>query len=463
MEGKMEEKTLLYYYFALYRKRVLIIITVITAVITASIISKTLAPVYEAEALFFIPQLLHRGPSLTSVGEESLSRFSFIPEASEQLHAPYLGILKSRTIVELVHQEFPDKKMEKIKRDVDFKLSDEFMISVFSRDKDPILAAEIANSFVNNFNVILSNYYISNETRDQEMILEEIEETKKKLDKARRAQNNFQRENNIADLDAETEFYISRKSELQILLKKAEIKINENKSKIAALRQQIEKEASAFSSAGILVNSEKLDSLKTSLATNKQKLERLKVRSESKKNREYYIQNKIRNIEQEMNNEILRILKAQIKAPGTFYGNIRQQLVELLVDEQVIKTSIEAYRKAIEEINKKIAVIPSLLAMSDKLEAEIQRNKKVIEHLEISSKEKKMQAKKNVRMAVVVDEATKPDEPTFPNLNLNIIVAIAVSLIGGIIYAFAIDYTEKTKEQRMLQLLKQIENIEKEK
>jgi hypothetical protein len=51
----MKERTLLDYWLVLYRRKWIIGLIVLSAMVTAWILSKTVAPFYEAKAVFFVP------------------------------------------------------------------------------------------------------------------------------------------------------------------------------------------------------------------------------------------------------------------------------------------------------------------------------------------------------------------------------------------------------------------------
>jgi len=55
------------------------------------------------------------------------------------------------------------------------------------------------------------------------------------------------------------------------------------------------------------------------------------------------------------------------------------------------------------------------------------------------------------RSAVVVETALPPSAPVFPNPTINVFMALLLGLLGGVIYAFFLDYIEGMRRMRKVQ------------
>jgi uncharacterized protein involved in exopolysaccharide biosynthesis len=457
----MEEKTLLEYWLVLYKRRWLILFVTLSAMITAGVISKILPPLYEAKALFFVPQTPDVVSYLSSSPEKTMTRSPLVPIASEDPHAPYMGILKSRAIAELVQKESHHKTIRDLKKHVDFSLSNEFMMEVYARDRDPVIAAGIANAFVKYFNQLLSGYSMPILSKNRAMIEEQIRNTKERLTKARQALQEFQQEKKVPDLDAEIRQLISLKMEFQSKFESTEVARQEIESKIAALKDQIRREAALYSLSDFVISSPILEKLRKDLTEVEIKMAGLRAKRTQDTSQEFLIfKNQYSQIKKNINAEIQRILKSQIKRPDTFYEAIRQQLVNLLVEEQRIQASLRAYRIVSDGIAERIQKIPVLIARMDSLEMDIERNKKILKTLEMNLEEAKMQGKRELQVVVVVDEAKPPIDPSFPILWLNVLVAGMAGVIGGIFYSFLVNFLEETRNERIYRLITAIEDSE---
>lgn len=153
--------------------------------ITAGALSKILSPVYEAKAVFFVP----KEPDITTFftsPDEIMARSPLMPTSNEEPHGPYIGILKSKTIAGLVQKDFPHKTVENLmRRDMDFVLSDEYLLEVYARDNNPGLAADIANAYVKYFKQLMGEYSQMSQSERQATIEEEIAKNEKRLSRAK--------------------------------------------------------------------------------------------------------------------------------------------------------------------------------------------------------------------------------------------------------------------------------------
>lgn len=457
----MKDRELLDYWLILYRRKRLIIFVMIAAVATTVAYSFFLPVVYQSKAVFFIPRLPDV-VSFLSFDDKSLKRAPLLPEVAEEPHSPYMGLLKSKALRVLVQKDFPHKTIGDLKSDVDFSLSNEYMIEVYARDLDPVKAAGIANAYVKYLNQLTDSYSRSLTGRHESNIEREIEGAQAKLDNARLQLKEFQEKSSVA-LGEEKSQLVSQKMKLEAEVDANKIGLHENDTKISALQQQIAEEERLITSSDVIVpTSPLLEKLRMDLVN--VEVNMTVKRTEIRESHPDFIvlKNQYEHLKENISSEIERMVKSQIKGPDTFYENIRRQLVNLLVDQQRIKARQEAYVIVIGSIEKKIKGMPELLVQEDVLATEVAKYKKIVQTLEMDLQEAKMQKAREPQNVVLVEEAVPSENPSFPVWWLNILVAAVVGMIGGVFYVFFIDYLEGTKEQRILKLVRAIEASEQE-
>ncbi len=459
---KVEEKTLLDSWLVLYRRRWIIIFMAIAAMGMAGFLTTILPPVYEAKAVFFVPKTPDIATYFTPSAEESMARSPLMPLASEDPHAPYIGILKSKAIAELVQKKFPHKRViDLLRTDMDFSLSNEYMLEVYARDRDPQVAAGIANAYVKYLNKLINEYSLPIKSINMKLLEETIKVNQEKLAQAKRELIDFQEKNRTASLEEEIRQLILQKKEFQSMLKVKKVELKENTSNIAALKEEIEKEASLFDSSNVVITSPLLESLKKDLSDVETKMAGLRAEFKESHLNFINLKNKYTQIEKNVNIEIQRIIKSQIKAPDTFFENLRQQLVGLLVEKQKIQASLFAYNAVLNGLDKRIQEIPKLLAQFDTLEMNVEKNKGFLKTLELNLGEVKMQGKRDLQAVVLVDKAIPPPKPSFPIMWLNLLISGISGILSGIVYCFFVDYIEQTRDQRIFKILKALEKSKK--
>lgn len=428
--------------------------------ITAGVLSKVLSPVYEAKAVFFVPKEPDTTTFFAPPGVE-IARSPLIPEGKEEIQGPYIGILKSKTIAEMVQKEFPHKSViDLIRRDMDFVLSDEYMIEVYARDRDSGMAAGIANAYVNYFKQLMDEYSLKSQSERQLTIEKELAINQKNLLVAKETLNIFQQKNRTANLDEEIKQLISMKILFESQLETSLISYNENKKKTLTTKRKIKEEAHAFNTSELIINSPLLEKLREQLVDIEAKMASLRVEIKDAHPDYMTLKENYEEVKKNIDQEMEIIIKSQIKTPDTFYENLRRQLINLYVDREGIKATIEGNKKALKKLEERIIEIPTLNTQLDTLTTEVDKYKRLVDTLIVNLAEVKSQAKRAPQVAVLVEKATPPPRPAFPILWLNMIIAGIVGILGGIFYCFFVNYLDETREKRIFRLWKVIKSIE---
>jgi uncharacterized protein involved in exopolysaccharide biosynthesis len=156
--------------------------------------------------------------------------------------------------------------------------------------------------------------------------------------------------------------------------------------------------------------------------------------------------------------EINRIVKGKIKRTDTLYENIRRDLVDLLVEQQRIDSSLQAYKAILNIIEERIQNLPDIVIRIQSLSRDSAQYESMLRNLEMNLEEMAIQKRRDLQAVVMVDEAKPPTIPVFPYKILNIVVAGIAGLAAGIFYCFFVNYLEETSTQRLYKIVKSIES-----
>ncbi|MFO0768815.1 MAG: hypothetical protein U0231_19010 [Nitrospiraceae bacterium] len=77
------------------------------------------------------------------------------------------------------------------------------------------------------------------------------------------------------------------------------------------------------------------------------------------------------------------------------------------------------------------------------LSRRVDQYQRLADNLQTTIEEIAAQRSHDMKSLVIVDRAVPPKNPIFPDPVINTLVAIGLGLVGGIFYAFLIDYTER--------------------
>ncbi len=461
--NKANERTTLEYWLVLYRGRRVIFFVTIMAMLTAGFLSKVITPVYMAKATFFVPSTPDVVTYHSATPGESLARRPLLPLPIETSHAPYIGILKSGLIAELVQKDFPHKSTGDLRRrDVDFSLSNEFILELSVRDKNPEYAAGIANAYVEYLNQSIGSFSLASKDDNLTMIEEEIKVNRKKLFEARHSLKIFQEENMTANLSEEIRQLISLRASFLTNQETVKVEQQTNDVNIDAIKNALEKEADIFKASDSVITSPLLEEMKKELTDMETKMAGMRVEISNLHPDVVSLKTQYDQIEKNINTEISKIVKSKIKAPETFYENLRQQLISYLVERQLIQARVQAYDIVLKSIEERLRKIPELMSQEDVLSMEIENHKTLLSNLVMNKEEVKMQGNKEMQVVVLVDKATPPTRPSFPLMWINILIAGSLGLIAGIFYSFLVDYIEQTRGFRFLKMVNAIEKTKKE-
>ena len=137
----------------------------------------------------------------------------------------YLTILKSRTLREIIINKYNldrvyktphiEETMKCLNRNVDFLLTDEGALQISVLDKQPIRAAEMANSFVHFLDSIFIQLQIHQARNARIFVEKRLAENRIDLENAESALMRFQQNYNMVALEEQTRITVSAAAELQ--------------------------------------------------------------------------------------------------------------------------------------------------------------------------------------------------------------------------------------------------------
>lgn len=451
------EKNLLDYWIVLYKRKTTIVIITFISVITTIALSLLYKPVYEAITVCYVPD---KSPAISYMSSNSLgelARAKLVPKPVEDEAGPYIGILKSKKIADLIHQEFPLKKVNKLLRsDISFELTDEYLLRIYSKDNDPVLAANVANAYVKYLNSFLQDASMKNLELDIPMIKGEISETNENLIEAGNALKRFEEESNIASIDEEIMHLTSQRFSFQGKLEDTNVLIRGNDGKIKAFETQLKKEGILIAEQEFSLTNSLIDYLQKKLSDLSVQISSALVELKETHPDVKMLKNQYKETSDILTREIQNLVLSQIKPGDTFYEQLRQELADLVIDKNKLQATLKGYSEAIDRINERLKRLPYIKTEWERLNENMERYKKIYEQLKMNLQEAEMQQARRIQFVVVVDEAKPPESPSFPILWLNVMVALLFGLIAGVFYAFFVDYINETGKIRTAKIIKEV-------
>lgn len=388
-ELRESEYTLADYWTAVYRRKWIILLVAVVAAASAGGISLVLPERYEAQAVFYVPRDVEGS---IGIGQQLLG--ARLPTGMMDHARAYASILQSAGAWEVVGGQFPQKSRGRFARDLDIVVTREGVIRVYSRDADPVLAAEIANAMVEYFNVFQAQMI----TRDLESSLSKIEEEIERADErileGVRIKQAFLEEHGIRSMPSNL--------------------------------VQIEAERISFTS--------KLLTARVRLASIKEQL---------------------RGLDRQIEEESQRYVRGQLleSQEGAFHAQLRERRTLLQVDLGGVQAEVEGLENAIKTVDEAISSLPVLMTELEMYDDDIRSHRKTRERYEKTRGELRSGSLELRRAALVISRAKPPRRPTFPKTGLNVAVATLAGLLLGVVYALLLDGHRRRRQRVRLQNL----------
>jgi len=222
------------FFETLARRRGLIIGLVILVTLAAAVISLLLPRWYEANSLLLPPK-----ETTTPIG--GYSKLAEVVSVTEGLNLPvmvtssdiYARILSSRTLVDRVIDRFDLKNYYGTSNMIEtylvvmmhskFAVTPEGLLSISFEDRDPQMAADVTNAFVEELDHLNREIVNSRAKQNRIFIEERLKQVQAELDSLQVVFENFQYDNKAVDFDEQTRLAIEQAVSLKVMLTEIEI------------------------------------------------------------------------------------------------------------------------------------------------------------------------------------------------------------------------------------------------
>ncbi|MCK4395691.1 GumC family protein, partial [candidate division WOR-3 bacterium] len=439
-----EEKIDIRTYIAIVlRRKWLILILFLVTFLSTIYFTLRKPPVYEAKATIIIKQLPTTFPGM----ELGFTKATYITN--------HTLILKSRTLMEKVAENFSDVEMESVgvesKGLIIGKVSlattinpvrNSDIIEIKCKADKPYTAALFANKVAETY----IQFNIEDKRREVSGVRVFAESQKKvvesQLKEAEDKIRNYQKKHKVLGLKKETEEFIIQLAELQTLYEKAKIERRAVEKNLDAVKSQLTLEQKEFLETSTDISLPLFADLKKSLSTLENDRASLLIQgytADEPKIKE--IESKIEAIKQKMNEIIVLILRnrGQIDALSQVQ-NLLLQSLRLQIEIEVAKAKEKAYRGILNQYEGRFKLIPDSQIELARLERQRTSNEKIYMMLVEKAEEAKISEASEIGTVSMLDRARIPEKQIWKKRILNIILGFIMGLIISMGVAFVIEY-----------------------
>jgi len=225
------------------RRRGLIVGLVLFVTLAAVVVSYLLPKYYQAEALLLPP----KDVSLPVAG---LGAISEVVSVTKGLNLPvlvttsdvYRRMLMSRRVADYVIDRFElvnrysarnqDEAYLALMEFAEFSVTEEGLLMITVEDRDPQVAADMVNSFVDQLDVVNREIATSRARQNRVFIESRLDQVNRELDSARAAFEAFQMEHKAVDFAQQTRLAVEQAIELKIKLAEVDLELALMKNKL---------------------------------------------------------------------------------------------------------------------------------------------------------------------------------------------------------------------------------------
>ncbi len=235
----MRPRTLRDYWEILYRRRIVVVVTVVTAVASATVLSVNLSPVYEASCQFYVAEAAVP-PDLFSTEDptEALSRQLLLPTVAQERDRAYKGMLESAAVRDLVVAAVPEQSPSNLDTHVDISVSRTHLMRVSVRDGRADVAARTANAYARAMDDFLGGTRSRRQEKLSQSMAVQLTKTQAQLAGVNRELVAFLDSAGTADVQKEIQEIISYKASMEADLRRARIDREAMQSRIGSAGDQ---------------------------------------------------------------------------------------------------------------------------------------------------------------------------------------------------------------------------------
>lgn len=391
----MSEKTLYDYWMVCYRRKYTIMVMVVTAVVGVLVIGASLPAIYEARAMFYVPS------SATTQRSNLGATDVPLPTSNQDDAKANIGILKGRDTLRAVHAQFPQRSIDTLQRNVDFTAGRDGIIHVYARDRDPALAAAIANAYYLAFNRFLMQRMQERALPRTAAIRARLDEIEQELQGVINSRNALAGVSGTPLLDTEATELIRERSGMS--------------KELDELQGAKGKDAEDKGRGG---TSPVIDELERQIA---------QIDMDLAKTRQKTLPNHPDQI-------------ALVKSRDAAVAALQAKLMSVDSSKKARTDTVHSMLQKREQRLKAIPQYQSTLNETDQKYRDLRAAKSFLKN---SLEEAVMASTKAGEIGVIVETAQPPEVPVFPIVWLNVLIALVMSVLTGMLYALLLDYIEE--------------------
>lgn len=444
-----------YYWLVLVRMRAVVFLTMAAAATTSYVTSWLIDPMYDARSVFYVVDAADTGGVILSGTAGKLGAQSpgvLLPSPVEAVIASHIGILRTDVIRKGVHERVPQKPIRQLETNIDVYALQKYLLGTRAWDKDPKVAAAVANAYpaaLNEFLLSVATRRAQDNLRAQQQSRAELET---QLRAARKHREEFLDPHHTPSVKSELDNLLARKGNLEFSIETAQARLHGIDQRIVLAEEQLVREARlSMSSLGAL-SSLVIQRLMKEVSDLEAELAGARVEFDGKLGDKHpRIKSLMATLAQKQHDlqlENSALQKSEVKMPGSFYEQLRREILNYYKDRTASMAEVAENRVALARLMARIDGQQPGLSKEAEITAEVANLERMLEYAELAIRNTQIQTAIQSNLVVILSEAKAATEPRVPALLFNTFVASVLGLFAGVYLAFAYDWLVRVRAAR---------------
>lgn len=416
----------------------IIVNTLLYVVLAVAIISFLIPPTYEAETTLRVKQ--PKGLANSLLADLPIGS----PTSTKQQMATYAEILRSRGVVQTVidtvysGKEDPPNYEDMLKRVTTQPVKDTEILKIKVKGKSPAEAQYLANTLVENFLERMTSLVRSEQATVREFIGVRMEESKKELEKAEAALEQYKRDQKIVVPDAEAKSMVDRLAAINAMVADNAVNMASSQAKLSSLQQQITRQ-----NPGFIADSPLIQQYKAKLADLEVELVGLKQNYTDKHPKVIATRAAIAETKNKLNSEIARVINAEAPSMNPVHQGLLQGKIQSEVEIAAMAAQRDALSRIVSQSEQELVKLPTKEQGLVRVMREADIARQIFAMLAQRHEEARISEVMQPTDVQVIDVAVAPEKPVSPRKALNIVVAAVLGVFIGTGLAFLKEYMNK--------------------
>jgi uncharacterized protein involved in exopolysaccharide biosynthesis len=365
-----------------------------------------------------------------------------VPGRDHLVMTSYLNILRSEALGQRIARRIPGRSAASIQKSTRIKgLAHNSHYKITVRDRDPKIAAEIANAYPAEADNLLREMFLTPMRSTWADLKRRIRETERDLREAQRQLLQLKAKHKIMSPSEEIVQLVKERGSFASQLKESRIRLGELNSEISVVKGQLAHERKMQLTSESMTTNPVINHLKTTLATLQIRIAGALSRYSEEHPEVIRLKREYAQTKKNLKREVDKILGSQTKSINPMYERLREMLATDLVEQKSLQARILGLERNIKDLDENIAKFPELDNKFAYLQRQATSYGNTLKRLKLRFEESKLNEMAGQGTFKVLDKAAAPKKSYFPNPFVNMLIAGPLALCVGILYVIGMAYS----------------------